>query len=117
MLLLLFFCLLSFNNDEEEEEGEKEHKKRRGINYNTYEERDYRENRKQPRGRRFDRHSGTGRGREIAKDGAGGKYTWDNNPEKIARDYENNDDDYFFEEALNPENRERRERQRRNYRK
>ena len=24
----------------------------------------------------FDRHSGTGRGKEVAKNGAGGKYVW-----------------------------------------
>ena len=93
------------NNEEEEEKG---HKKRRGINYNTYEERDYRENQKPPRGRRYDRQSGTGRGREIAKGGAGGKYTWNDNPEKIARDFENNDDDEYFEAALNPDNNERK---------
>ena len=103
-------------NDEEEEE--KVHKKRRGINYNTNEERDYRENKKPPRGRRYDRQSGTGRGREVAKGGAGGKYTWNDNPDTIARDFENNDDDEYFEAALNPDNNERRERRpRRNYKK
>lgn len=103
-------------NDEEDEEGEegKEHRKRRGINYNTNEERDYRLRQKPSRGRRYDRQSGTGRGREIAKDGAGGKYTWNENPEQIARDYENSNDDYYFEEALNPEKKERRDRRRNN---
>ena len=95
---------------DEENEGGKTHAKRRGINYHTNEEREYRENKRPQRGRKFDRQSGTGRGKEIAKGGAGGKYTWDDNPEKVARDFENNNDDYYFEEALNPENKERRER-------
>ena len=98
----------------EEEEGKgKDHAKRRGINYHTTEEREYRENKRPPRGRKFDRQSGTGRGKEIAKGGAGGKYTWDDNPKKVARDFENNNDDYYFEEALNTENKEKRERQQR----
>ncbi len=97
-------------NDEEEGKG-KDHAKRRGINYHTNEGREYQENKRPARGRKFDRQSGTGRGKEIAKGGAGGKYTWNDNPEKIARDFENNNDDYYFEEALNPENKEKRERQ------
>ena len=97
------------DNQEEEDTGNA-HKKRRGINYNTNEEREYRENKKPARGRKLDRQSGTGRGREIAKGGAGGKYTWNDNPKNIAKDYENyNDDDYFFEEALNPENKEKKQ--------
>ena len=88
-------------NEEEEEGKGKEHTKRKGINYHTNEERQYRENKKSTRGRKFDRQSGTGRGKEIAKDGAGGKFTWEG-------DYENTNDDYYFEEALNPENKEKR---------
>ena len=43
-------------------------------------------NSKVPRGKRqFDRHSGTGRGKEIAKNGAGGKFTWGTNPKNIAK--------------------------------
>ena len=60
--------------------------------------------------REFERHSGTGRGREIAKGGAGGKGTWGNNPKNVARNYERNDDDYVFDSAFNPQKRERRER-------
>ena len=94
-------------NDEEEEQEGGEHKKRKGINYNRIEERDYRpkDKPKRGRGREFDRISGTGRGKEIAKGGAGGKHTWGDNPENIARDFENNNDDYYFDQALNPEKR------------
>ena len=96
--------------DEEEEGTGNEHKKRRGINYHTNEEREYRENKKPSRGRKFDRQSGTGRGKEVAKGGAGGKYTWNDNPKNIAKDFENYNDDDYFEEALNPENKERKPR-------
>jgi len=96
------------NNDEEEIKGD-EHKKRKGINYNTAEERDYRTKDKPRRGRQFDKHSGTGRGKEIAKGGAGGKGTWGENPKTIARNFENNNDDYYFENALNPEKKKERQ--------
>ena len=52
--------------------------------------------------RQFDRQSGTGRGKEIAKGGAGGHHTWGNNSKAIAReaskqvetkDYYSRDDD------------------------
>jgi hypothetical protein len=36
--------------------------------------------------RPFDRHSGTGRGKEISKGGAGGPHTWGNNPKYIAKE-------------------------------
>ncbi len=48
--------------------------------------------------REFERHSGTGRGKEIAKGGAGGHHTWGTNPKQIAKegerqfDYYSNDD-------------------------
>jgi hypothetical protein len=45
----------------------------------------------------FDRHSGTGRGKEISKGGAGGKHTWGNNPKNVAREYP----DYNNDEACN----------------
>jgi plasminogen activator inhibitor 1 RNA-binding protein len=35
--------------------------------------------------RQFDRHSGTGRGKEVAKNGAGGKTVWGDNPEYVAK--------------------------------
>ena len=92
------------DDDEEDYQGN-EHKKRR-------EPPEDRENRrpKRGRGRQFDRQSGTGRGKEIAKGGAGGKYTWNDNPKNIAKNYENYNDDDYFEEALNPEKQERRQR-------
>ena len=94
--------------NEEEEEESKEHKKRRGINYNTAEEKEYRTKDKPKRGRQFDRQSGTGRGKEIAKGGAGGKGTWGENPKKIARDFENDNDDFYFDQALHPEKKKDR---------
>ena len=95
--------------NEEEEEESKTHKKRRGVNYNTQEEKEHRLQDKPRRGRQYDRQSGTGRGREIAKGGAGGKGTWGDNPKNIAKNYENyNDDDYYFETALNPEKKKER---------
>ena len=57
---------------------------------------------KKPGKREFERKSGTGRGKEISKGGAGGKGTWGNNPKEISRRYEKNNDDYYFEQALNP---------------
>ena len=85
--------------------------KRKGVNYGG-KNRDF--NQKPSRGRRFDRQSGTGRGKEVAKGGAGGKGTWGDNSKNIARDFEkNNDDDYYFETALNPEKQEKPERQER----
>ena len=64
-------------NDDEEETKGGEHKKRKVINY---EEKDYKTKDKPKRGRQFDKHSGTGRGKEIAKGGAGGKGTWGEYP-------------------------------------
>jgi len=57
--------------------------------------------------RHFDKISGTGRGKEISKNGGGGSYTW-GNPELLAKKevYEEegeemyNDDEKYFEEAL-----------------
>ena len=98
--------------EDDEGEDEKEHKKRKGINYNTAEEKDYRTKDKPKRGRQFDRHSGTGRGKEIAKGGAGGKGTWGENPKNIARDFENNNDDYYFDVALHPEKNPEKKRER-----
>lgn len=87
---------------QEEGEEDKEHKKRTGINFNTNEKREYREskNPKPQRGRKFDKQSGTGRGKEVSKGGAGGKGTWGDNPKNIARD-EDNYDDIYFQQALN----------------
>lgn len=46
-----------------------------------------------PGKRQFERQSGTGRGKEIAKNGAGGKHTWGTNPKNIAR--EKDDFNYY----------------------
>ena len=43
-----------------------------------------------PGKRQFDRHSGTGRGKEIAKQGAGGKGTWGTNNKSLAQNEEKN---------------------------
>jgi len=103
------------NVEGEEGEESKGHKKRRGVNFNTQEERDYRLKDKPRRGRQYDRQSGTGRGKEIAKGGAGGKGTWGDNPKNIAQNY--NDDDYYFDSALNPDKYKERRRPRREYKK
>ena len=95
------------DEDEEESKGG-EHKKRRGINFNTAEEKDYRFKDKPTSGRKFDRQSGTGRGKEVSKGGAGGKGTWGDNPKNIAKDFEDNNDDYYFESALHPEKKKER---------
>jgi hypothetical protein len=52
--------------------------------------------------RQFDRHeSGTGRGKEIKKEGHGGKGTWEGHGQKREiQDYDNTD--YHFNRALNP---------------
>jgi hypothetical protein len=62
-----------------------------------------RNNKTTPGKRVFDRQSGTGRGKEIAKNGAGGKYTWGTDTKTIAKrgqEEYNEDDDgkYFFTE-------------------
>jgi hypothetical protein len=51
--------------------------------------------------RMFDRHSGTGRGREVSKHGAGGKTTW-GDPQQLAQEEALN---YMDELALNQEER------------
>ncbi len=54
--------------------------------------------------RAFDRHSGTGRGKEVKKEGAGGKGTWGNQEKSAPREiYDNYDNsDYYFNKVLNP---------------
>jgi len=42
-------------------------------------------NKTRPQKRQYEKHSGTGRGKESAKGGAGGKTVWGDNPEQIAR--------------------------------
>lgn len=64
-----------------------------------------------PGKRQFERQSGTGRGKEIKKGGAGGHHTWGNNAKVLAKEYEKREGDegYYdqrenrlFENALNP---------------
>jgi hypothetical protein len=66
-----------------------------------------------PNQRQFDKHSGTGRGKEVSKGGAGGKYTWGNEEKQAKRevyDYDQGGVDHFFDSALNPKpKREKRE--------
>jgi hypothetical protein len=72
-------------DENQPEEKKKEfHQKNRGAHLD-------RNDRVKPGKRQFDRQSGTGRGREIAKGGAGGKHTWGNNPRNVAR---NGEQDY-----------------------
>lgn len=69
------------NVEEVEGEGKKENKKPykgTGNNDRVY-------NATRPQKRQYEKHSGTGRGREIAKEGAGGKGTWGDNYKQIAR--------------------------------
>lgn len=74
------------NNATEEEEDEagkfKEnlHANKLGIGHHSHTVRPVRAGKRQ-----FERHSGTGRGREIAKNGAGAKTVWGDNPEFIAK--------------------------------
>jgi hypothetical protein len=70
-----------------------------------------------PGKRQFEKHSGTGRGKEISKGGAGGKHTWGANTKVIAKDaqkheggdyYDYRDEDYF-NSALNAKPREKKD--------
>ena len=80
-------------NEGEETAPEEKVKKHHLKNKGAYAER----NNKVPTGKRqFERHSGTGRGREIAKNGAGGKHTWGTNPRNARDDEFNGDEDGKF---------------------
>jgi hypothetical protein len=61
--------------------------------------------------REFERHSGTGRGKEISKQGAGGKHTWGTNTNTVAKreEEEFNQDDYYIHYALNPRPKRKQE--------
>lgn len=78
-----------------------EDKERRNVkNKGAHAER----NKKVTEGKRaFDRQSGTGRGKEISKGGAGGKHTWGANPKNIAKsgEEEYNYDESVFDKVLN----------------
>lgn len=83
--------------EEHTEETQKDKKPQRGGYYKHY------PNKYQEQGKRqFDRRSGTGRGKEISKGGAGGKGTWGNNPNNMAR--EEGFDDYEIDKAINEDN-------------
>ena len=93
------------NEGEEEYPKKQFHSKKEGANYHV------KDDSKPMRKREYERHSGTGRGKEVAKGGAGGRGTWGDNPKNIARNYERNNDDYIINSALNPEaQKERKER-------
>jgi len=64
-----------------------------------------------PGKRIHDRQSGTGRGKEIAKGGAGGHHTWGNNPKNVAKDaeYFGRDDEAWFNSALSRDEKKIRE--------
>lgn len=67
-------------------------------NKGAYEER----NRHAPRGKRiFDKQSGTGRGKEIPKGGAGGKYSYGTNPNNIAREAEKHGEENIWDDDCN----------------
>ena len=69
-------------DENQPEERKKEfHQKNKGAHLE-------RNDKVKPGKRQFERHSGTGRGREVAKGGAGGKHTWGNNPRNVARNAE-----------------------------
>ena len=61
---------------------------------------------KKPGKREFERKSGTGRGKEVSKGGAGGKGTWGDNPKEISRKFEKNYDEYYIDKALRGEFKE-----------
>jgi hypothetical protein len=73
--------------EESTEKGEEKQKKFKKINHQYI-----KENKFNSEKRVFERHSGTGRGKEISKGGAGGKHTWGANPKNIAREDWNNDE-------------------------
>ncbi len=79
------------NKDGEEVVVEEKKKEFHLKNKGAYADRN---NKTTPGKRVFDKQSGTGRGKEIAKNGAGGKHTWGTNPKNTARDDEYNGDDY-----------------------
>jgi hypothetical protein len=67
----------------EGEDQKKNNKEKRAKGQDNHEKKQF--NKARPEKRQYERHSGTGRGKETAKNGAGGKATWGNDPEQIAR--------------------------------
>jgi hypothetical protein len=94
------------------EEVLEDNKDRKLKNKGAYLERN---DKARPGKRQFERHSGTGRGKEISKGGAGGGHTWGTNPKNIAREttkneetrgaYYEKDDERWFNSALNRDER------------
>lgn len=70
------------NNGEEATEYKKENKVHTKGKERTF-------NKTRPQKRQYERHSGTGRGKETAKNGAGGRTVWGDNSEQIARQAKN----------------------------
>jgi hypothetical protein len=72
-----------------QEEALPESKEKHSKNKGAYQERNFKV---APGKRDYDRRSGTGRGKEISKGGAGGKHTWGANPKNIVREEYNEDE-------------------------
>ena len=107
-----------YENEDQQNYGKKKeyHQKRDDVKYHVKDES------KPQRKREFERRSGTGRGREISKGGAGGKGTWGTNPKNISKNYDYDDynnDEYYINNALNPENEKKyhKKKDNRNYNK
>jgi hypothetical protein len=92
-------------NDEEGQQFDQ--KERKPKNKGAFQDKPPREGKRQ-----FERQSGTGRGKEISKGGAGGHHTWGSNPKQIAKQGENDyysNDDKWFRNALNEKKEEPKE--------
>lgn len=76
------FTASANNNEESEDKKEDKNKNQKGTFHNERVQ-----NRTRPQKRQFERHSGTGRGKESSKNGAGGKTVWGDNPNQIAREF------------------------------
>jgi len=93
----------NYQNTETTEEPQKEHVRK---NKGAYLEKN---EKVKPGKRQFERHSGTGRGKEISKQGDGGKGTWGTNTKSLAKHEEKNpgyddesynrSEDRYFENA------------------
>lgn len=93
-------------NDDLETDPEKAQHNKKQKDFKHHNRND--QNNFRPKKRAFDKHSGTGRGKEISKQGAGGKYTW-GNVDQMARDEVYESVDHYFNSALNPKPRPVRE--------
>lgn len=82
--------------DADQEKPQHNKKQKDYKHHNRNDQANFRSNKRQ-----FDKHSGTGRGKEISKQGAGGKYTW-GNVDQMARNEVYESVDHYFNSALNP---------------